>query len=70
MSQRSATQPATERRVHLIQSTLGVGIYAGARSRSRVAHELALRPGFLSPSPEAHRRRYVRHEAWGSGYWF
>jgi hypothetical protein len=41
-----------------------------ARNRSRVECELALRPGFLSPSPEAHRRRYVRHEAWGGGYWF
>ena len=49
MSHRSATQP--HRAELRVRSTSGVGMHAGARSRSRVRHELALRPGFLSPKP-------------------
>jgi hypothetical protein len=58
------------RGIGLARGRLWVCVHIGARHRSTVGVELALRPGFLSPSPEVHRRRYLRHEAWGGGYWF
>lgn len=39
------------------------------RNRSSVGDKLALRPGSW-PKPACHRRRDLRHEARGGGYWF
>jgi len=44
-------------------------IHINARDRSTVEHELALRLG-SSPDSVCHRRRDLRHEARGVGYWF
>jgi len=67
--------PGPELEVALIRAfdpprTVSVRLaHENAPNESRVVSELALRPGF-HPTPECHRRRTVRHEAGGMGYWF